>query len=141
MVSSISIASKSPGSDAMLFMTIGTLDSDSTQSDTDSSKWQRVRHHEHNQINADVGNPDREGAEGEAELIKDGNNHQGTWIIIHLDLSHLLLSFLLQQLQKTSSLIRPLTLKASWSTVGRASLGSRLTSGWLPGRWSRKGRS
>ena len=46
MTSSLSIASKSAGSDAMLFMTIGTLDSNSTQSDTNSSKWQRVRRHE-----------------------------------------------------------------------------------------------
>ena len=76
MMSGLSIASKSPGSDAMLFITIGTL------SDTDSSKWQRVRRHEHNQINANIGNPDHEGVEGEAELMEDGNNHQGTWIII-----------------------------------------------------------
>jgi hypothetical protein len=64
MTSGLSIASKSAGSDAMLFMTIGALDS---ESDTDSSKRQRVRRHE---INV-------EGAEGEAE---DGNNHQGTCI-------------------------------------------------------------
>ena len=83
MMSSLSIASKSAGSDAMLFMTIGTLDSDSTQSDIESSKWQRVRRHEHNQINADIGNSDHEGVEGEAELMEDGNNHQGTWIIIY----------------------------------------------------------
>ncbi len=73
MMSSLSIASKSAGSDAMLFLTIGTLDSDSTQSDTDSSKWQRDRRHEHNQVNA---NPGQEGVEGEAELMEDGN-HQG----------------------------------------------------------------
>ena len=83
MMSTLSIASKFRGSDAMLFMTVGTLDSDSTQSDTDSSKWQRVRRHEHNQKNANVGNPDHEGVEGEAELIEGGNNHQGTWIIIY----------------------------------------------------------
>jgi hypothetical protein len=51
----------------MLFITIGTLDSGSTQSNTDSSKRQRVRHHE---INV-------EGVEGEAESTEDGNNHQG----------------------------------------------------------------
>ena len=44
MMSSLSIASKT-GSDAMLFITIGTLDSDSIQSNTDSSKWQRIRRH------------------------------------------------------------------------------------------------
>lgn len=77
MMSSLSIASKSPGSDAMLYMSIGTLDSNS---DTDSSKWQRVRRHEHNPINADVGNPGPEGVEGEAE--EDDGNHQGTCIIL-----------------------------------------------------------
>ena len=63
MTSGLSIASKSPGSDAMLFITIGTLDS---SSDTDSSKWQRVHHHE--------------GMEGEVELMED---HQGTCIIVN----------------------------------------------------------
>ena len=84
MMSSLSIASKSAGSDAMLFMTIGTLDSDSTQSDTDPSKWQRVRRHEHNQISADVGSPGPEEMEGEAGLMEDGEKHQGTYACCEL---------------------------------------------------------
>ena len=64
MTSGLSIASKSPGSDALLFITIGTLDS---SSDTDSSKWQRVHHYE---INA-------KGMEAEMELMED---RQGTCI-------------------------------------------------------------
>ena len=66
MTSGLSIASKSPGSAAMLFITIGTLDS---SSDTDSSKWQRVHNHK---INA-------KGMEAEMELMED---RQGTCIII-----------------------------------------------------------
>ena len=75
MMSSLSIASKSTGSDAMLFMTIGKLDSGSDQSDTDSNKWQRVRRHEHNPANADIGgNPDPNGIEGESELMEDDDH-------------------------------------------------------------------
>ena len=59
MMSSLSIASKSAGSDAMLFMTIGTLDSNSIQSNIDSSKWQRIRRH------------GDEGVEGGAESSHD----------------------------------------------------------------------
>lgn len=86
MTSSISIASRSSGSDAMLFVTIGAVDSDSDQSDTDSRKWQRVRRHEHNPISADVGNSAPEGVEGEAE--EDDSILQGTCDALKLLVCH-----------------------------------------------------
>ena len=70
-MSTLSIASKSPGSDAMLFMTIGTPDTNTDPAyDTDQEARIRVHHRDNNlPKDADVGILDV--VNGEAETYED----------------------------------------------------------------------
>ena len=73
MMSSISVASKSSGSDAMLFMTIGTLDTNTDPSYAGGRH--RVHRHGDNVVAGDVSSPSDVG--GEAEWLEDDHDHHG----------------------------------------------------------------
>ena len=74
MMSTLSIASKSPGSDAMLFMTIGTPDTNTDPAyDTDQEARIRVHRRDNNlPKDADVGILDI--VNGEAETYEDDHD-------------------------------------------------------------------
>ena len=78
MMSGLSIASNSTGFDAMLFMTVGMLDSSSDRSRSDSRRKHRVRRHEshNNDGDVDIGIPEE--VEGEAEVFEDDHHDEST---------------------------------------------------------------
>ena len=83
MMSSLSIASRSPGSDAMLFMTIGTLDTNTDPSFANPDKGQhKVRRRDNHNKNADIGKLDA--IDGEAE---EDNDDHGNDVSLSLSLS------------------------------------------------------
>lgn len=75
MMSTISIASESPGSDAMLFMTIGTTDSNTDPSYAGGER--RVRRHGDDVLSADISIPGDVAGEAE-ELEDDHHGNKGT---------------------------------------------------------------
>ena len=70
MMSSVSISSQSPGSDAMLFVTIGTPDANTDPSMYDDTGVQRRVHRRDDKESADIDNPDKP-LDGEAAEMED----------------------------------------------------------------------
>ena len=73
MMSGISVASSSSGSDAMLFMTVGTMDTNTDPSYAGGER--RMRRQGDGVAVADVSSPSD--VDGEAEQLEDDHDHHG----------------------------------------------------------------